>query len=158
MPPSAVYDVTGPSSLLRLNNQLFIPSQFPRSSHAEVHLPASRHDRNVNRRFQLDFGCQFKKIYRSMILHLDQHSKPATFFNFTSIIILKYYIAEVSSSQKRSISQNFTKINAYSFAVVVRKMVIINLTLFVERNGSNRPYWFFLSKSQKTRRLHMLMF
>lgn len=56
MPPSAVYDVTGPSSLLRLNNQLFIPSQFPRSSHAEVQLPASRHDRNVNRIFQRDFG------------------------------------------------------------------------------------------------------
>lgn len=79
MPPSAVYDVTGPSSLLRLNNQLFIPSQFPRSSHAEVQLPASRLARNVNRRFQLYFGCQFKKIYRCMILSLDQHSKPATF-------------------------------------------------------------------------------
>lgn len=79
MPPSAVNDVTGPSSLLRLNNQLFIPSQFPRSSHAEVQLPASRQDKNVNRRFQLDFGCQFKKIYRSMVLNLYRHDKPATF-------------------------------------------------------------------------------
>lgn len=58
MPPSAVYDVTGPSSLLRLNNQLFISSQFPRAhltqrSSSQHHVRGEECKQKVSIRFRI---------------------------------------------------------------------------------------------------------